>query len=97
MYNATFYKGSNYQQAMAKYNELAKAIASSSLSLKYSRTPVTLSGTIGSPIESKTTRSKFTLNNYSSLSDYNVYAELKYNDDGTYKVNLVAGDVIFED
>jgi hypothetical protein len=96
MYNATLYKGTNYQEAVAKYNELCKTLAATSLHLKYSKTPVTLSGDIESPKESETTRTKFTLNNYSSLSDYNVYAELRYLD-GDYKVNLVAGDVVFDD
>ncbi len=96
MYNATLYKGTNYKEAVAKYNELCKTLIATSLHLKYSKTPVTLSGEIAPPEESETTRTKFTLNNYSSLSDYNVYAELKYAD-GDYKVNLVAGDVVFDE
>jgi hypothetical protein len=96
MYNATMYKGSSYQDAAAKYNNLCKMLASASLHLKHSAAPVTLSGDIESPTELETTRTKFSLNNYSMLSGYNVYAELKYEDDN-YKVNLVAGDVVFDE
>jgi hypothetical protein len=96
MYNATMYKGTDYTQAQSKYNELCKSLSSASLHLKHSSTPVTLSGTVETPTQSETTRTKFTLNNYSLLTDYNVYAELKYADDGTYSVSLVAGDIDFD-
>ena len=96
MYNATVYKGSDYNEAVSKYNNLCKALSACSLNLSHSRTPVTLSGVMESPVESRTTRTQFTLNDYSRLSDYKIYAELKYNDDGSYKVNLIAGDVVFD-
>jgi hypothetical protein len=64
--------------------------------LNHSTVPVTLSGDIESPTESETTRIKFSRTNYSLLSGYNVYAELKYEDDNDiYKVNLVAGAVVY--
>lgn len=96
MYNVAFYKGSDYNQAAAKYNELCKELAAASLHLRYSAAPITLSGTLETPVENETTRTEYTLNNYSSLSRYSIYAELLYKD-GNYKVNLVAGDVKFDD
>lgn len=97
MYNGTMYKGSSFQDATAKYNELCKMLTGASLHLKYNTTPITLSGDIQPARESETTRSLFTLFNYPSLNDYNVYAELKYDDSGDYEVNLVAGDVVFDE
>ncbi len=96
MYNAPMYKGASYKDAVVKYNDLCKALSSASLSLSHSKAPVTLSGSIEPATESETTRTKFTLNNYSVLADCNVYAELKY-DSGNYTVNLVAGDVVFDE
>jgi hypothetical protein len=97
MYNATVYSGVNYEAAVAKYNELCKTLSAVSLNLKVSKTPVTLSGTVVAPEKGGTTHTQFTLNNYPSLSDFNVYVELKYDDDDNYKVSLIAGDVSFDD
>jgi hypothetical protein len=98
MYNATMYDGAAYEDAKAKYDELCKTLAAASLHLKSSSAPVTLSGVIQSAQESETTRTEFTFNNYPTLKDYHIYAELKYNNDGdTYTVNLVAGDVVFDE
>jgi hypothetical protein len=95
-YNATLYKGSSFAAARAKYDELCKVIAATGLHLKSSSAPVTLSGDVAAAKESATSRTKFTLENYSSLSDYNVYAEIKYAD-GEYKVSVITGDVKLDD
>ncbi len=97
MYHSCFYKGSSYAEASAKYNALCKQIAGASLNLSSSRTPVTLTGDINAPVENETTRSSFSLNNYSIIPvDFKVSAELEYiSDSGEYKVNLIAGDVKF--
>ncbi|MEO8711136.1 MAG: hypothetical protein ABI405_03380 [Parafilimonas sp.] len=98
MYNATMYDGMTYKDAQTKYDELCKSLAGVSLHLKRSTAPVTLSGNIEPAQESETTRTDFTFNNYSTLKDYHIYAELKYNeDDDKYTVNLVAGDIVFDD
>jgi hypothetical protein len=98
MYNATFYKGTSYTDAAAKYNELCKEIAGAQLKLSKSKAPVTLNGSITAPSEYETTHSTFTLNNYNSMtSDFKVHAQIEYVE-GTneYKVRLMAGDVNLE-
>ena len=95
-FNAPLYKGSSFAAAQAKYSELCKALAATSLRLKYSSAPVTLSGDVEDARETATSRTKFSLQNYSTLSDYHVYAEIKY-DDGEYKVSVITGDVVFDE
>ena len=91
-FQAAMYKGKSFAAAQAKYDEICKALSTASLNLKQSSTPVTLSGDVEEAKETATSRSKFSLKNYSSLSDYNVYAEIKY-DDGEYKVSIITGDI----
>lgn len=95
-YESTFYNGTSFNDAAAKYNALCKEVKSGSYKLVFDKSPITLSGTIEEPEESDTTRSMFTVQNVSSLGSYNIYVSIVY-DSGNYKVLLDAGDLTFDD
>jgi hypothetical protein len=93
-YLANFYQGNNFQAAKAQYDKLCRDIVASNISLKNS-VPFRVGGTIEPAKETGVTRTKFSLPG-AGLSSFSIYAELK-NEKGQYKVNLVAGDVVYDD